>query len=110
MIPTGARPTGEVGSRVLDVDGYIERSEPFFAKEGFFEKEAAHRVERFGHIAHVFSTYEARREPGGTPFLRGINSFQLMNDGKRWWVVTIFWEAESDTLKLPAEYLKSRSE
>src|SRR6185295_11562842 len=67
MIPTSARPTGEVGSRVLDVDAYIERSEPFFAKEGFFEKEAARRVERFGHIAHVFSTYEARHEPAGAP-------------------------------------------
>ena len=31
---------------------------------------------------------------------------QLMNDGKRWWIVSLMWEAESDKLKLPAEYLK----
>lgn len=106
MIPTGARPGGTVGARVLDVDGYIERSSPFFEKEGFYEREVARRVERFGHIAHVFSTYEARHDPSGPAFIRGINSFQLMNDGHRWWVVTIFWEAESDAVKIPAEFLK----
>ena len=26
LVPTGVRPTGEVGTRVLDVNGYIERS------------------------------------------------------------------------------------
>jgi hypothetical protein len=106
MIPTSPRPGGMAGTRVLDVDGYIERSSPFFEKEGFYEREVARRVEHFGHIAHVFSTYEARHDPNGAPFIRGINSFQLVNDGKRWWVVTIFWEAESDTLKIPPEYLK----
>ena len=24
------------------------------------------------------------------PFMRGINSIQLFNDGTRWWVVTVF--------------------
>lgn len=38
--------------------------------------------------------------------MRGINSIQLMNDGKRWWIVSLMWEAESDTLKLPAEFLQ----
>jgi hypothetical protein len=37
--------------------------------------------------------------------MRGINSFQLMNDGSRWWVVTIFWEAERPDNPIPARYL-----
>jgi hypothetical protein len=110
LVPTGVRPGGEVGSRVLDVEGYIERSAPFLEKEGFYEREVARRVERFGHIAHVFSTYESRHEPGGRSFARGINSIQLVSDGKRWWVLTILWEAESETLKVPPEYLKTRTE
>ena len=110
LIPTGPRPGGAAGSRVLDVEGYVERSSPYFEKEGFHEKEVARRVDRFGHIAQVFSTYESRHEPSGAPFARGINSIQLMNDGKRWFIVTIFWEGESDSVKIPAEYLKSRAD
>jgi hypothetical protein len=108
LVPTGARPNGGFGSRVLDVDGYIERSSPFFEKEGFYEREFAHRVESFGQIAHVFSSYESRHEPSAEPFARGINSIQLVNDGKRWWILTILWEGESDALKIPPEYRKSQ--
>jgi hypothetical protein len=95
-------------ARVLDVDGYIERSSKFLEEQGFFERETARRVETYGHIAHVWSTYEARKKAGDPePFMRGINSIQLMNDGKRWWVVSIFWEAETPRTPLPKKYLKS---
>ena len=107
LIPTGPRPTGGYGSRVLAVDDYIERSRPFFEKEGFYEKEASRQTEMFGNIAHVFSTYESRHGPDDAkPFQRGINSMQLMNDGKRWWVVTIFWQGEDEKNPLPEKYLK----
>jgi len=106
LIPTGIRPAGDFGPNVFDPEGYIRRSEPIFTTTSFFEKEVAHRIEKFGHIVHVFSTYEARRDPADAkPFLRGINSFQLLFDGVRWWVVTIFWEAESEAVKIPKEYL-----
>jgi pimeloyl-ACP methyl ester carboxylesterase len=105
LVPTGPRPAGDFGPRVLDAEGYVARAAPVFAKEGFYEREIARRVERYGHIAHVFSTYEARHDAKEAPFLRGINSFQLVFDGTRWWVVTIFWEAESETAKIPKEYL-----
>jgi hypothetical protein len=107
LIPTGPRPTGGYGSRVLTVDEYIERASGFFEKEGFYEREAARVTEQFGQIAHAFSTYESRHTPDDAkPFQRGINSIQLMNDGKRWWVVTIFWQAEDEKTPLPEKYLK----
>jgi hypothetical protein len=109
LIPTGPRQTGGYGARVLSVDEYIERSSGFFEKEGFFEREAARRTEQFGQIAHAFSTYESRHAPDDAkPFQRGINSIQLMNDGKRWWVVTIFWQGEDEKTPLPEKYLKSK--
>ncbi|MFT7665504.1 MAG: hypothetical protein ACI87A_003742, partial [Planctomycetota bacterium] len=64
------------------------------------------KVEQFGHIAHVFSTYESVAEPGGEPFDRGINSFQLMRDENRWWVITIYWDRESEANPIPAKYLE----
>ncbi len=99
---------GELKSaRVLSVEDYIARSSTTLEKNGFFERQIARRMEKFGHIAHIFSTYESRRKADDpAPFARGINSFQLMNDGKRWWIVTIFWEAESPDNPIPAEYLK----
>jgi hypothetical protein len=104
LIPTGRRPTGEVLSRVLTPEDYIQRSGPILEQNGFFEREISKRVEKFGNIAHVFSTYESRHaKEEEKPFARGINSFQLMNDGKRWWIVTIFWQAEDDKNPLPAE-------
>jgi hypothetical protein len=39
--------------------------------------------------------------------MRGINSFQLLNDGKRWWVITIFWSQETPEMPLPEKYLKN---
>ena len=79
-------------------------------KDGFFEREIARTVETYGNIAHVFSTYETFHSMSEKkPFMRGINSFQLLNDGKRWWVLTIYWQAETPENPIPKKYLKSRN-
>lgn len=106
LIPVGRNASGQVGHNVTDVEGFISRSDPYFQENGFFEREIARRVERFGHIAHAFSTYESyHNTEDAEPFVRGINSFQLYYDDERWWIVTIYWEAESPDLPIPKEYL-----
>ena len=107
LIPTGPKQTGGYGSRVLTVDEYAQRASGFFDKEGFYERESSRKTEEFGQIVHVFSTYESRHAPEEKPFQRGINSIQLMNDGTRWWVVTIFWQGEDEKHPLPEKYLKN---
>ena len=109
LIPTGKNAqTGIISARTYTPEEYRQRAEPFFAKEGFFEREKARRVEMYGNIAHVFSTYESFHSLSDkTPFARGINSFQLLNDGKRWWVVTIYWQAETAEAPIPKKYLKN---
>ncbi len=92
---------------VLDVEGYIARVEKYFANTGFYETEVARRVEQFGQIAHVWSTYESRHDPSDLePFMRGINSIQLFNDGSRWWILSIYWQHESPQHPLPEKYLQ----
>ena len=110
LIPTGKNAqTGVVGSRVLSPEDYIKRSEPFLLKEGFFEREKARHVDIYGNIAQVFSTYESFHTlTDKQPFMRGINSFQLLNDGKRWWVLTIYWQGETPENPIPKDYLKSK--
>jgi hypothetical protein len=106
LIPTGKSKQGIAVARVLTVEDYVERGREYLEKNGFFEREIARKVEQYGNIAHVFSTYESRHNADDKqPFARGINSFQLLNDGKRWWVVTIYWEAETPDNPLPAQYL-----
>lgn len=111
LIPTGKNPqTGEVIVRSMSPEDYIARSSPQFAQNGFHERELARQVDIYGNIAQVFSTYHAfRSKDAKEPFMRGINSFQLVNDGKRWWVLTIFWQAETPDNKIPERYLKSES-
>ena len=91
---------------VMSPDDYAKRAGANFEKNAFFESELARRVESFGSIAHVFSTYESRRAPGDKPFARGINSFQLVKDGPAWKVMTILWDAERESNPLPEKYLK----
>lgn len=74
---------------------FIELNERLFAKTGFHERETFQRVQRFGHIAHVWSGYETREHPGGPVQGRGINSFQLLNDGQRWCVLSATWDTDT---------------
>ena len=107
LIPT-AKPgeNDELAPQILDVDGFIARVESYFGEHGFYEKEIARRVEQFGQIAHVWSTYESRHDPSDPkPFMRGINSIQLFHDGHRWWIVNIYWQQASVGHAIPAKYL-----
>ena len=106
LIPSRRDDKGAVTARVFSPDEYATRSQDFFSKEGFFENSVANRIEQWDHIAHVWSTYESRHSKGEKPFARGINSFQLLNDGTRWWILTIYWESEDPSHPLPEKYLK----
>ncbi len=99
---------GALHTRVMSVEDYITRVTPVFAKEGFYESELARSSEQFGQIAQVFSTYEARHAPADKPFMRGINSIQLVNDGQRWWISQLLWQPEGEKTPLPERYLQSR--
>ena len=110
LIPTAVeagRNDVDLAPLVLDVEGYIARVEPLFEKNGFYEREVARRVEEFGQIAHVWSTYESRHDPNeAAPFMRGINSIQLFNDGNRWWILSIYWQHESPKHAIPEKYFQ----
>ena len=86
-------------------DDFRDQAGPYFMENGFYEVEVARRVERFGTLAHVWSTYVSRRQPGDEPFARGINSIQLVWHQDRWWVATIIWDAERPNNRIPPAYL-----
>lgn len=104
MIPTRTGEDGVTTTRVLSVDEYIRLGDPKLKEIGFFEDEVHRTVQRFGNIAQVFSTYETRHAAADKPFQRGINSIQLLFDGHRWWIVTIYWQGERPDLPIPKQF------
>jgi hypothetical protein len=89
--------------RLLDVEGYVRGAGGYFKTHAFYESAITNRVQKFGNIAQVFSSYESRSAPNEKPFARGVNSIQLFDDGSRWWVLSILWDEESPTNPLPPD-------
>jgi hypothetical protein len=78
----------------MSVEDYAKGAGSYFAKNAFYESPIVNRVETFGNVSQVFSSYESRHAPGEVPFARGINSIQLLYDGSCWWIVSILWDKE----------------
>lgn len=88
-------------------DEWIERSGAWIQSNGFYETGLHNKVEVFGHIAHVWSTYDSKRTPEAEPFARGINSIQLLKDpaSGEWKVLSILWDSETPDQPIPAHFL-----
>jgi len=109
LIPSGKNSEGLHLVNYLSPNDYIKKSEKWLMKKGFFEKEIHRTTNTFGNIAHVFSTYEAyNSHTDETPFMRGINSIQLLNDEQRWWIVNIYWTQETEYTPIPKVYLPKK--
>lgn len=88
-------------------DMYVERDDPYFKANGFFERGIANRVEEFGNLVSVWSTYESRHNAeDAKPFARGVNSLQIVKAQGRYWIASIVWDEEREGLTLPEKYLK----
>lgn len=105
LIPTVKNQDGKISYRALTPDEYVQ----LFSSRipiGFFERELHRVTEQFGTVTHAFSTYETRERKDGPVTNRGINSIQLFFDGTRYYIMNIFWCAESMGFALPENYLK----
>lgn len=108
LVRTSIAEDGAASVVVMGVDEYLRAANEYFQENAFYEREIARRVARFGHVTHALSTYESRRdEAEAEPFARGVNSIQLFHDGRRYRVVTVFWDFERPDNPVPAEYLPS---
>ena len=106
LIPSGKNKDKVYKVRYMSSDDYIKSSGKWLVENGFFEKEIHRKTETFGNITQVFSTYEAFNSASDeAPFMRGINSIQLLNDGERWWVINIYWTQETEDNMIPKQYL-----
>jgi hypothetical protein len=98
------RPDGTYRIRPMSVEDYAKGAGDYFAQHGSFESAIVSRIQTFGNVSQVFSSYESRHAAGEAPFARGINSIQLLYDGNRWWIVSILWDEERAGNPLPKEF------
>lgn len=89
----------------VDHQGAVDRLDAEMVEKGYFVREI-HRVSQiWGNMAQIFSTYEARETPDGAVTGRGVNSLQLVNDGKRWWIMSLTFDEETPGHSIPREFL-----
>jgi hypothetical protein len=107
MLAAKDSPARKGDAVLLTPDMYVQRDDLYFKTHGFFERSIANRVEEFGNLIHVWSTYESRHaENDSQPFTRGINSIQIVHSRGRFWIASVLWDDERPGLKLPEKYLK----
>jgi hypothetical protein len=89
---------GRPAMLAMGLDEYAANVTPFFAENAFYEVETGRRVDLFGNIAHVWSSYEARTSPDDeTPERRGINSIQLFRHPELGWrIIAMIWDNHRD--------------
>jgi hypothetical protein len=67
------------------------------------EKQLKFHIERFGNIAHLWSSYALYSDDKQAA--RGINSIHAIKEAGGWRVTDIMVQAESSTAPLPKKYL-----
>jgi len=99
LIPLDPGEDGAPVARVMTPDEFIASRTPFLSQHDFYEWETTRQELRFGQLVHVWSSYLAAHEPGGHPIRKGVNSIQLWNDGSRWWILSVAWDAAEAVTK-----------
>ena len=95
---------------VMSVDDFVEWIDGDTTVGGTndqgFSEDGIHNVtERYGDIAHVFSTYEKHLYGQTDNLGRGINTFQMIWNDSRWWITSIAWDEEIGAGPIPAKYM-----
>jgi hypothetical protein len=100
-------PTGRQWLYNLPVEEFITTFGPGYQSgAGYWEREISHHEDRFGTIAHVFSTYETRLEgPKAEVAGRGINGIQLLLYEGRWWITSLVFDSENGSNPIPPQFL-----
>lgn len=85
---------GQSAMKAMGLAEYAANVTPFFMANAFYEVETSRRIDLFGNIAHVWSSYEARTSPDDADVeRRGINSIQLFRHPELGWrIIHMIWD------------------
>jgi hypothetical protein len=72
-----------------DIDTIITQTDAAYGKTGFHEIELEQKVIKYGAMASVYSSFAVKLKANDTKALmKGLNHFQLLFDGDRWWIIS----------------------
>jgi hypothetical protein len=97
--------SGAIVTTITTHQEFVDEADEFTVREGFTERELGHKIERYGNVATVLSSYEGKNASTGKVVTRGVNIFQLYFDGKRWWILSMVWDQETPANPIPPELL-----
>ncbi len=89
----------------MNVGEFITRFDSMLNAEGIIETggrevEVERKTSIFKRTAHVLSSYEFYVDD--EPVARGVNSFQLVQDADRWWILHLTWDRAIKGEPLPS--------
>ena len=97
--------SGAIVAMITTHQEFVDSTDASLVKEGFTERELGHKIERYGNVATVLSSYEGKNAATGKVATRGVNIFQLYYDGKRWWILSMVWDQETPSNPIPPDLL-----
>jgi len=90
-------------TETVSLDEFIELLHDDYYEEGYLEYETGKTVDEFNGIANVFQSFYGKDSKNEVA--RGINSYQLVYFGRRWWIANLLWTLETDKVKISKKYL-----
>ena len=93
--------------RTITPEEYTERNKTRLSDIGFNEEELYRITNSYGAGTQIFSTYESHftNKNGEQEITKGINNIQLYFNGERYFIVSIFWDANAKNIEVPDRYL-----
>lgn len=93
---------------IFSLQGFIDDFVRFYGtpavqKNGFTEKIIRMKPMVMGNIAHVLVLYEAHIPRTSRPPQQGVDSWQLVKQGKKWFIVSVTNEIPTKDRPLPTE-------
>jgi hypothetical protein len=107
----GARlimPKGDTHTTFFDFDSFRDLFEESIGNSevkptGSRTLEISRKVEEFGNIIQVWSTFETQHSEGeSAKSVKGVNSVQLVKASDRVWIVNLLWDMENSDVTAPS--------
>ena len=102
MVRTGIGDDGQAFVLAMTFDEYIDNAAGLLEGIRFSEVELSQQATVFGNVARIASVYEFEyRSADGVRSGRGVNFFNLVNEGQGWKVMNIVWDNGREGVSLP---------
>ena len=101
MVRTGLNEEGRPFVLAMTFDEYVGNVTKHLDSIEFSETEIRQEATVFGNVARLVSVYEYRSQSSDTTrHGRGVNFFNLVNEGHGWLIMNIVWDNEREGTSL----------